>query len=321
MRAALLPAGPDPFLIADWLRHFEHWSDEMDELRILVLGSPDTGANAWLAARLPPKVEITFRDNRLEHGSAIRELLNQTTADHVMLCEDDAFIRRPGSVDAAFREVEEGRSDIVGSPRYSVAPEIAAAAEARFGTPPVTASGESGHSLWPCFLFAKRDLLLSTDGNFGSHGWPVGELSPELHYIPQAENAGDTFVHATYQLRDAGARIAWRPQYRADLDKMDEWLTQDPPWFHVGSLSAGYGYVFLGPADGSFERIAREVRKDPWDWHKRVAWWQRSLSLADGLPEQRERYVADLERFTQLAGLQRKDIARWAAIFAEWVTW
>src|SRR3954466_15278038 len=37
-RAALLPAGSDPFLNAYWLRHYKTWADSVDELHIAVCG-------------------------------------------------------------------------------------------------------------------------------------------------------------------------------------------------------------------------------------------------------------------------------------------
>lgn len=320
-RAAILPAGPDPFLLRDWFQHYRQWASHVDELRVLVCGIQDSEAIEYIADHTPENAVVTFSTERIEHGQAIGKLLSWTEADTVMLCEDDAFVRRSGAVDAAFREVESGQTDIVGSPRYSVSPEIAAAAEARFGQPVVVESAESGHSLWPCFLFARRDTLMATDRNFGAHGWPPGVFVPELNYIPQRENAGDTFVHTTYQLRSNGARVAWRPQYRCDLAQMSDWLTADPPWFHVGSLSAGYAYLWAGPQDGSFERIARSVRGDPWDWHKRMAWWERVVRATDALPAQRGRYLAEMQRFAELAGLQRNSIREWAEHFERWVTW
>ena len=35
-----------------------------------------------------------------------------------MLCEDDAYVRDPAAVDFAFAAIEEGLTDIVGSPRH-----------------------------------------------------------------------------------------------------------------------------------------------------------------------------------------------------------
>jgi hypothetical protein len=320
VRSALLPAGPDPFLLRDWFTHYRLWADEVDRLEVTVYGITDPEAREFIADHTPRNAVVRFSPSRLDHGKALGDMLKQTDADTVVLVEDDAFVRRSGAVDAAFREVESGGVDIVGSPRSSVTPEIASAAEARFGQPPVMDSGESGNSLWPCFLFAKRDTLLrATD--FSAHGYPPGIFDATLNYIPQREGAGDTFVHATYQLRDSGARVSWKPQYRCDLAQMADWLTHDPPWFHVGSLSSGYGYTFAGPQDGSLERIAREARSDPWDWHKRVAWWQRAIWRTDALPAQRGALLADLERFIEIGHLQRKSIAEWAGHFSRWVTW
>ena len=52
MRAALLPAGGDPYLLAYWLRHYATWADEVDELRIVVCGQNDPGVVRYMLERV-----------------------------------------------------------------------------------------------------------------------------------------------------------------------------------------------------------------------------------------------------------------------------
>ena len=323
MRAALLPTPGDPFLIAYWLRHFRTWRTEVDELRVLVNGQRIPEVWEYIRAKAKEAGALLHEmPDRLDHGKAIGYLLEQTQADQILLCEDDAFLRTPGKVDAAFRRIESGEVDIVACPRSSVSDEVRDAAVARYGSPPPVVSHESGHSFWPAFFFARRSDLMATDRHFSAYAWPKGTEVPELGITTQNDAAGDTFVHTTYQLREMGLRIRWESQFRADREAMDWWL-QYAPWFHVGSLSAGYGYTFWHEASGypdSLEPIAIEARKTRSDWEKRMSWWYR-VTETDALPAHRARYRADLERFIDIAQLDRREISRWTERFQPWITW
>src|SRR5439155_9908952 len=111
MRAALLPTPGNPAMLAYWLRNFETWREHVDELLVLVNGgSVDIPSD--------PKIRIVQMPMRVGHDNAIRWLLENTDADHVVLCEDDAYVRYPEGVNRAFSAIELGRCDIVGSPRH-----------------------------------------------------------------------------------------------------------------------------------------------------------------------------------------------------------
>ena len=154
-RAALLPAGADPFLIAYWLRNYATWAQFVDELRITVSGALEPEVLAYIEGLVAaaPNATMTHIGHRTDHGKMIGVLLDQTDVTHVMLCEDDAYIRRPGIVDECFRFAEDG--GLVATPRDSYASvEVTGAAAATFG---------EGFSFWPCFVFVAREHLLSTD--------------------------------------------------------------------------------------------------------------------------------------------------------------
>ena len=113
MRAALLPAGGDPFVNAYWLRHYAQlWADEVDELRIVVCGQNDPGVVRYMLDRVneAPHARVEFFGGRTDHGAVMRYLVDQTSADHIVLLEDDAFVRHPGVVNERFDR-------IVGLPR------------------------------------------------------------------------------------------------------------------------------------------------------------------------------------------------------------
>jgi hypothetical protein len=320
-RAALLPAGADPFLNAYWLRHYRLWADEVDELRVLVCGQTDPQIIRYLETLASglPHVVIDHVPRR-DHGKAIRELVEATNADHVLLLEDDAFIRKPGVVNAAFERIERGETDIVGCPRTSAVPDLVSAVEHKFGTL-VAETDEQGPHLWPCFLFARRADLLATDRNFGAAAWRPGETVPGLDWGPsESDVAGDTFVWASIQLRTRGLRVHVEPEYRADKAKMPSW--DDIPWFHVGSLSSGYGYIFLaGMSEVDRHNHAASI-DSLHDWNKRMSWWQRVHQQWDGiLVDEHEAYAAGLyEMFSDLR-MSQGPVDEWRHLFDRFTTW
>src|SRR4051812_43894649 len=193
-RAALLPAGSDPFLNAYWLRHYKTWADSVDELHIAVCGPlpPEVMDYTRACAADAPNVIVHRFEKRTDHGSVLTYLFDQTSADNVLLIEDDAFIRDPRVVGEAFERIERGETDIIGCPRAGYATEnIISAARARFGDEP------RGLALWPCFLFVSRDRLDATDHDFGGTIWEPG--TTVLGTTLETTALGDTFISASYQ--------------------------------------------------------------------------------------------------------------------------
>lgn len=316
-RAALLPAGADPFLNAYWLRHYKQWADEVDELIVQVCGQDDPEIREYIQACVEavPHASVVFT-GRMDHGMVIGQLIKRTKADVVMLCEDDAFVRRKGCIAHHFRRIEAGETDVVGCPRGSASPELIDLANGRFGQFQVD-SGETGPALWPCFLFARRSDLLRTDGNFGAAGWPAGVEIPGLGKTTQ-EVAGDTFVWASFQLRSMGLRVALEPEYRAQKEKLEGWT--DAPWFHVGSLSSGYGSYFLTGQDT--QDHVKAIRNDLYDWNKRMSWWQRVVEKWDGaLPEHRQAYLGAISDYIEQTGMRQSDVDEWKRGFQSLITW
>lgn len=310
MRAALLPTPGNPEMLAYWLRNFATWRDEVDELVVFV-----NGATSEAIARDWQMVEAAggrFISQALTagHDGAMLRLLQETKAEYVVLCEDDAYVRRPGTVRAAFDRIEAGETDIIGSPRgedYITSP------LADWGPYQPGDLRELRHGLWPAFLFARRGDLLATDRWFGDRGFPRGGTIPGWGYVsPDAcayVGIGAEFVHldtffaTTFQLRNAGLSTDLVHHVRVyQAEATEAWLAEDPPWFHVTNLSTLPG-VLAG--------VAPETLPD-WApggglWTRRVAWWQRT-----GL---------NLDDFVTRADIDRAELARWHERFAPWVTW
>jgi hypothetical protein len=293
-----------------WLRNFATWRDEVDELIVFVNGaSPEAIAHDWHMVE-EAGGRFVSQPFTAGHDGAMLRLLLETKADLVVLCEDDAYVRRPGSVQAAFDRIESGATDIVGSPRgedYITSP------LQEWGPYRPGALAELRHGLWPAFLFARRADLLTTDRFFGDRGWPRGGNIPGWGYVsPEAcayVGIGAEFVHldtffgTTFQLRNAGLRTELVHRVRVfDAAATEEWVKHDPPWFHVTNLSTLPG-VLAG--------VAPETLPDYGPggglWTRRLAWWQRC-----GI---------DVSSFIERADVDMTELRRWHERFAPWVTW
>lgn len=321
MRAALLPAGADPFLNAYWLRHYRQWADEVDELRVIVCGQRDEEVREYTreCVAAVPHASVEFLDDRTDHGIVMGMLFRSTQADHVLFCEDDVFIRHAGVVDLRFRVIESGQYDVIGCPRGSASENLINAATAKYGEPEDMQTGESGLSLYPAPLFAPRELLARTDGNFSARWWPADVYLPELDVFTVEGDSADTFADTTWQLRAMGARILAEPAYRSAS------RGGEAPWFHVGSLSSGYGCAFMSPMPPhQLEAYYESIRPggELYDWQKRAAWWTRVLDLWDGgIPEHHAKQKASLETFMDAVGMDRKTVNGWRQFFDGFITW
>lgn len=312
MKAALLPAGPDPYLLAYWLRNYATWADAVDHLAITVCGQTDPEVRAYVKTLVAaaPHADVTFLDERTDHGLVLAGLIAQSPADLVVLCEDDAFVQRPSVMAECFARLD--NVDVVGTARVYGSRELFMRAAELWGTP---------WAFSPAFLFARTAHLRSVgqDGYgyspYSGTRWEPGERIASLGMTAKTTLAVDTFGSATFQLLAMGVRYELRDAYRSEEAR------PDGPWFHVGSLSDGYGYSFLGP-DSQREASVENARTDPRDWYKRIAWWSRVLAMRnDGPPDLRRRYREAIAAFSQDAGLAGDLIARAAAAIPPLVTW
>ncbi len=283
MRAALLPCMGDPFLTEYWLRNFATWRSEVDQL---VIGLINTGDQVRARIKaLAPQARIVGISSRSPHGQVMNRLYAETDADEIVFVEDDAYVRHPGVIDGAFRALAE--FDVVGTLRG-----------------PNRLEGIWFFHLMPCFLFARHETLAELD-------FDAGEASDGVRR--------DTFGLASFALRNKriDVRPAYRPAYKPSTRKeFAGWIAEDPPWFHVGGLSMGYG-VWLGNDIGQ-QPYGADLG---WDMACRIAWWERCLTQTEGMPQQRQRYRAALDALAEQRNVGRAEIDAWHATFDQWVTW
>lgn len=335
-RAAILPFPGDPLLFDYWYKLFKNvWGTEVDKLYVYLNSPVEKDVVDYIKAKLKEdieagKVHLEYHPEQLEHGEVINRSLDLITEEYVMLVEDDGFIFKKGFVSQCFNWLECGAYDIVGSKRGSCGMEVLQAAQKKYGIS-YEGEGDQGPNFWPCYFFAKKELYLKTNRNFGAKAWPAGTKIEELDHVCTIDQAGDTFVQASLQLRNIvpEERIKYVPQYHAhplDLDhyKQRKYVFDgQAPWIHIGSLSSGVG----GVLKDEFSRPLARRTVDPQgpetkltnpptsdfeaqEWERRVAWWDTFYwqSPAIGIAEFKRLYGDAVHRVIRQYGLNKKRI-------------
>lgn len=330
-RAIILPTPADPFLLRYWLENFrKYYKSEVDKLYVC-LNSPVEKKVIDYEMDLLDGIgaDYIYFDRQIEHGEAIRRLLEIVSQDYVMLAEDDGFVFKKGKIDECFRRIEGGEYDCVGSKRGSCSLEILKRANEVWGLD-IEGVGDHGCNFWPCFFFAKREILWKTDRNFGSRMWKAGEYIPELDYCMKEDGCGDTFVNTSLQLRAMGLKFYYEPQYHGNTTDIVDYedgvnlFDGGASWTHAGSLSSGIGGVLV---DDYGRPLARRLIDPPQEfklpeadideWARRIQWWQTFYDNSDGdkITEFREEYRKALERLYTISGVHKKTVLKRQEIY------
>lgn len=319
MRAALLPTTGDPFVVAHWLRNYDLWRGEVDELVVLINSAAGDLPQARRAVEAAGAKAVVL-DVALGHGNAIKRLLDETTADLVVLCEEDAFVRHAGAVAAAFDRIEAGTVDVIGSPRG----EDKDGDSFIWGEYDPTDPMEVRRTLWPAFLFCRMADLRATEQNFGDRRWMVGDIITGLGpcTAEMADIVGvapdrihlETFAGTTFELRAHEKRIELVHHVRiAELAAAKHWLADDPPWFHItGSTTMPHVWGSLPP-----EQIP-DYGPGGGQWVRRIAWWERMVRDSDD--PQRDGYLARFAAFRDRVGIDADAVTTWDGIYDGWET-
>lgn len=298
-KAALISCGGDPLLTMLMYGLFKkYWYDEVDHVYINFNTEMDRDFIPELISRVIPdkKISVIYHPYQLGFGEPIRQMIHIAKEDLILLLEDDGFIYTSGVISEIFKGIENNEYDIAGSPRRSCGQEIWDRAKELFNLN-YEGEGDRGPNLWPNFLFCRRSDLLKTDLNFGSVAFKPGDYYEVLDYTFKEEDAGDTFVNTSLQLRKMGLRIKEIPQHKASPNEIPEranktgnWIKGKPPYIHAGSLSSGYSWNgFL---------LGRQPIVEKNDIETRVAFWRLALDLVEGFDEFKEIYKEGIEKLT-----------------------
>lgn len=329
-RAAILPYPADPFLLNFWIKGFKNiWYDEVDRLYIYCNSPIERPVIDFIKTITDDeKIAFLYDPQQVPHGVAINNTLDFVVEGNVMLIEDDAFVIKKGAIDYYFSFIESGAYDVVGSPRGSCSFEILERGKQLWDVPEC--------NFWPCFLFTKKETLITTDRWFDSKSWKAGEYVPFLFTSFDVDVVGDTFVNTSLQLRAKGYKIYTVEQYHSYVTDIDDYRVgryifgAQCPWFHVGSLSSGVGGVLMDDRGRSLsKRFIEEPEEqtilpphcnssgEQREWERRVAWW---LTFAEEAPKGiiddfLVLYFQAVERVIQQYKLSRKTITTRQTVF------
>lgn len=298
----------------------KYWYNEVSVFRInlnnCINYPPEVRGELLSQLAQDPKVEIVYRtEGDQTQGQCLKELVETTDEDEILLLEEDAYIFNKEVVNRNFSRLQD--CDIVGSPRGSCSQEIWDFSKEKYDLD-YSGYGDMGPNWWPNFFFIKRENLLKTDLSFGSKFFPKG--SGFSGYTFKEDNNGDTFVWMSMQLRALGLTSMSVPQHKAsgsELEDKEEKLanwhpTQQPfEWIHAGSLSSGWWGYFKGVA------LPEMTDGNKADFETRCAFWYIAMEEAEGFEEFKKQYEDGILGFVRRAGLGMSKIAQKRALYKE----
>jgi len=311
-RCVLITSCGDPFILLLLLKLFKkHWYEEVDKVYINInnhAGVPlDVISELIKNVIQDNKVQLIYHPEGQGNGPPFVELVKIAKEDLILMLEDDFFIFTSGVVDKYFKMIEDGKADILGSPRYTHG-EAAEAAKRKYNLD-YSGAGDKGFGWWPTGFFCKRADLLKTDLNFGSKEYRTGEHFKELDYTFKKTCYTDTFTWLSIQLRYLGLKSISIPQYHADpfeIESKDKkeinWIKGKPCWIHGGSLSAGWG----GYLSGQMPMIVSSTNRR--EIESRVAFWQIASDVVGGFDKFKVEYKKGIEDLIVGAKLDRERI-------------
>ena len=336
-RATFLPSPGDPYVLLHCLSFFQNvWQSEVDKLYIHInsdIEFPVVVATIELLKKLNDKIVVIYSDHITNHGTALDTMLSQCNEENIMLIEDDTAIFKKGIVDKYFNLLETDQYEVVGSPRGSCSQNWAEIAKNKFNLD-YSGFGDRGGNFWPCFLWAKKSVLLETDRNFNAKTFEAGEnfLGTTLTELA----CGDTFTWTSMQLRLAGRRILEIPQYHCNPADKKFYKPRKLGIFdgkcgymHFGSLSSGIsGYLIDRNNKHLKDRLkphaqpeVRDVIKDmdKGELETRLAFWKESYRIGTELGFYvqgfSEAYKDSLDYLQERGGITDADIYQWVQLY------
>ena len=284
-----------------------------------------------------PNAVWVYTNRQIEHGDALKRLVQLATEDLLMFIEDDGFIFRPGKVNECFDLIESGEYDAVGGRRGSCSQWLYDKASEKFNVNN-SGYGDTGPNFWPNFFFAKREDLLKVT-NFGAKAWEGGEMVKPLGLPAPQLQASDTMVEASLELRDMGLTFKYENQYHLSADDIEAFhngmnvFDGRAKWLHVGSLSSGINGILV---DSEGRSLGKRTIQKPGDaisdWRpntedekleieRRIVWFLLAFqySKPERLPELREEYAKAIEQCIANYALSQSRIGKRKNIYKEFM--
>ena len=317
MNRAVLMTSVDPFVALLGYHFSKNYIDEIDKLYILC-GHPWKELGEFVGDYLAddPKVVYKYLPQITPLDKMYNTLLDMSHERNVMFLEDDGFILKKGAVGHYFNELESGKYNIIGSPRASCTPGIWNQAKLKFKLN-YEGAGDKGPNFWPCFLYTNRQLLEDTDRYFGDQRWEPHTYMHPLDWTTEEEEAGDTFVWMSLQMRALTGRILEIPQNKTigNAYKKGDYIGdvgKHLDWIHAGSLSSGIEGFFDG---NSYLRLKNTQKEE---LESRAAWWNIAMHLKpyDGVKGLKKDYVDGWRNFVQDLGLDTGNINKKISLFS-----
>lgn len=325
-RAVLLPTPCDPFLLKYWIENYRRtYKQYVDKLYVCMNSPIERQVVDYIQDMLDSVgANYIYIDHQIEHGDALRRLLEIVSEEYVMLVEDDSFVIKGDKIDQCFRYLESGEYDVVGGKRGSCSFEILERASELWGVA-YEGEGDQGCNFWPNMFFCKTETLLKTDRHFEAKSWKKGDFIAPMNYHMLEDGCGDTFVNTSLELRGMNLRFRYEKQYHASPDDLEHFerginlWDGFAPWVHIGSLSSGVSGMLTDDLNRPLAMRngeAKEERKLEGcvmdEWARRLQMWQTFYDHSDPekIPEFREEYRKAVERLYNKCGVSHKLVQR-----------
>lgn len=321
-RAALMTC-VDPFVgLLGYYFYNRNFKNEIDRLYIICNNRwPELSKVLGDRVEADPRVVYRYFDREIGLEAVYKTFLEISNEPYLLFLEDDGYILKRGVVDFYFRGLEDGKYEVVGSPRPSCTPGLWEAGMRKFNL--VREGGRDiGPNFWPNFFWIRRDLIEKTDQHFANKMFPAGERIDILDYIPEEDQIGDTFVWFSLQVRALTTRILEIPQVKAfptwdDLSFYETEVGHKLDYIHAGSLSSGLECFF------DHNSIARHQGAAKEEMEQRIAFWTiaANFELYDDVAEWKTKYLEGMEKMIDDLQLDRDRIKHKVDMFSKLLVW
>ena len=249
MRAVLLTSIVDPFILRLWLYNFRKWEQNVDKVYISL--APRNGKyQAVMDYMLKvisknPKIQIV--EAGMEMNTSFHKLLtNPMPEETFLLTQDDAYIFDPGMVDACFRSIEEGWTDIVASNQFTYPAWLNEYLIKLY--PSEASQANRGLAFYPNFFFGKVKDIQASKAGIHVQQWPAGDNEYLGVSLPETADM-DLMGAMSLELRHKGLRWQYVPQYQDGY--WEQWKDKQIPWTHVTGLSSIWNGIVSGVSESN----------------------------------------------------------------------